>query len=153
AAHFKDPGGAIREVDDAIGWNWAAVVDSDQNPAMVAKVRDLHPRSEPQRAMGGGEFVHVVRLATRSRPTFKIGSIPRSGPDVEGLGALHARWFVYFRALTRLSVWSNLMIRSSRRRRSHRAGDKCSDGDGVEHDFVYAFHLKLPNQFSPIRPQ
>ena len=120
---------------------------------MIAKVGDLHPRTQTQRAVGGGELVHVIRLATGSGPTFKVGSIPGSSAYVEGLGALHAHWFVYFRALTRLSVWSNLMIRSSRRRRSHRARDKCSDRDGVEHNFVYAFHLKLPNQFSPIRLQ
>jgi len=44
-AHPKYAGGAVGKVDDPFERHRAAVVDPDQNPPTVAKIRHLHPAS------------------------------------------------------------------------------------------------------------
>src|ERR1039458_6552544 len=53
-------GGGMREIDDAVLDEGAAIDDADIDGFVVVEIDDPHPRSERQCAMRGGEAFHIV---------------------------------------------------------------------------------------------
>src|SRR5438132_11247326 len=77
--------GAVRNVYDSAGNNGAAVIDFDYDRAPVAQIGDPHEAAQGQSWVGGGQVVHVIRLAAGGRLALEIVSIPGGGASLVGL--------------------------------------------------------------------
>src|SRR5258707_15001288 len=66
----------LGEIDDAIVHEGAAVRDAHGSGLAVAEIRDANHGFKRQRAMSGGEVVHVVDFAVRSAAALERGAIP-----------------------------------------------------------------------------
>ncbi len=77
--------GLAAHVDVEARREWAAIVDSNDDRLVVAKVGDLDVRSEGERLVGGGEGVHVVLLA-------RCRSVSVEGVAVEGSSSEEVSW-------------------------------------------------------------
>lgn len=81
--HVQLPGGAEREVDDAVGVEDAAISDRDDDGALVAEVGHLDLTAEGEGAVGSGEFVHVEAPATGGEVSLEDRAIPTGKAALE----------------------------------------------------------------------
>ncbi len=77
ADHANGLGRREREIDDAVCDEGAAIVDADFGLHAVSEIRDANQRTEGQRAVRGGECVHVVDFAVRRAMAVEGNAIPR----------------------------------------------------------------------------
>src|SRR6266516_4006585 len=77
--------GAVRDVYDPAGNYGAAIIDFDDYRAPVAQIGDPHEAAQGQSWVGGGQVVHVIRLAAGGRLALEIVSIPGGGANLVGL--------------------------------------------------------------------
>src|SRR6267378_4412433 len=73
---FDFAGRGLGEVDDAIVHERAAVRDAHGSGLAVVEIRDANHGFKRQRAMSGGEFVHVVDFTVRSAAAMEWVAIP-----------------------------------------------------------------------------
>ena len=83
-------GGGVGEIDDAVAGDGAAIVDADDDAAMIAKVGDANPAAQGKAAMSAGEIVHVELFAGGGLASLELKAVPGgladSEPAVEGGG-------------------------------------------------------------------
>src|SRR6266566_1771309 len=77
--------GAVRNVYDPAGNYGAAIIDFDDYRAPVAQIGDPHEAAQGQSWVGGGQVVHIIRLAAGGRLALEIVSIPGGGANLVGL--------------------------------------------------------------------
>ena len=82
--------GRVGEVDDALAFahEGPAVVDAHVDRALRLQVAHPHERPERQRAVGGGERVHVVDLPARGALAVEVRAVPGGQPLLTEAGGV-----------------------------------------------------------------
>src|SRR5688572_2884653 len=73
-------GSRVRKIDDAIRFEWAPIVDSNDDALPAANTGHSHIAWQRQRRMRGGHREHVVDLAARGSVAVKLLAVPRCQP-------------------------------------------------------------------------
>src|SRR5208337_576251 len=68
---------SMRKIDDPAIVVWAAVIDPDDDGAVIGKVRDCHIGGQRQGRVRPGKRVHVVDFAIGGGPAMKEIAVPR----------------------------------------------------------------------------
>jgi len=63
AEHVDVARGGLRKVENPALREGAAIVDADVDLFSIRQIRDFDPRLEGQRAVSGGELLHIVGLS------------------------------------------------------------------------------------------
>jgi hypothetical protein len=80
--------GGRRDVDNASGDEWAAVIDPNRDGPSGANVGDTHARAEWQCAVGGGQFMRVEFFTARGPRLMAI----KACEPIRGPGCLGVLW-------------------------------------------------------------
>ena len=79
--HIDGASGRVGKVDDAVAYKGTAIINADVDGFVVIEIYNMHESAEGQRAVRGGELLHVVDFAVGSRTPVIRMAIPTRDSD------------------------------------------------------------------------